>query len=142
VARALPFALAALLLAAPAAAETIDVRPELALQGSTPFHAAVAAHVGDTVRIDLPDQTGTGYAWTIAIEGGVLEAGRTETGPAPRPGGLTRQLFTFRAVAPGSSRVVLVYRRPWETGSPPARQVVVSVDVAEREAPPAPGDQP
>jgi predicted secreted protein len=132
----------ALLLAGPAAGETIDVRPELALQGSTPFHAAVVAHVGDTVRIDLPDQTGTGYSWTTNVEGDVLEAGRTETGPAPRPGALTRQLFTFRAVAPGSSRLVLVYRRPWETGNPPARQVVVSVEVAEPEQPPSPGTQP
>jgi predicted secreted protein len=120
-----------LALAAPVAAETIDVRPDLTFQGSTPFQAAVEAHVGDTIRVDLPAQAGTGYAWTATTEGEIVEPGRSEKRPAARPGGPEHEILTWRATAPGTARIGLVYHRPWETSVGPARQVVVSVAVTE-----------
>ena len=76
-----------LLLAAPVAAESIDVRPELTFQGSAPLQQAVEVHVGDTIRVDLPSQSGTGYEWTATVQGEILQPGRTETRPASRPAG-------------------------------------------------------
>jgi predicted secreted protein len=133
-----------LALAAPAAAETIDVRPDLTFQGSTPFQAAVEAHVGDTIRVDLPAQAGTGYAWTPTLAGEALQPGRSETRPAARPGGPEHEILNYLAAAPGTARITFVYHRPWETSQGPARQVVVSVAVSEAPMvdPLAPPQQP
>src|SRR6478672_5664664 len=99
---------------APAVAETIDVRPELAFQGSEPFRASVTAHPGDVVRVDLPAQDGTGYAWKITVQGEAVKPGRTESRPAARPGGPTRQIQTYVPAAYGTSRLTFDYQRPWE----------------------------
>src|SRR3954453_21885131 len=94
-----------LLLAAPALGETIDVRPELTFQGSTPLQQSVEAHVGDTIRVDLPAQAGTGYAWAATGQGDILQPGRTESRPASRPGGPEREILTYLAAAPGAARI-------------------------------------
>ena len=117
--------------AAPAVAETIDVRPELTFQGSTPLQQAVEAHVGDTIRVDLPSQSGTGYSWTATVAGDVLQPGRIEGRPATRPGGPERSIMSYLATAPGTARISFAYRRPWESAKGPARQLVVSVTVTE-----------
>jgi predicted secreted protein len=138
------FGLALLLVAAPVAAETIDVRPDLTFQGSTPYQAAIEAHVGDTIRVDLPAQAGTGYAWTPTLDGDAVQAGRSEKRPAARPGGPEREILSYLAAAPGTARISFVYHRPWETSQGPARQVVVSVAVTEAPVPDplAPPPQP
>jgi predicted secreted protein len=137
-------ALAALVLAAPAAAEVIEVRPELSFQGSAPLREAVEAHVGDTIRVALPAQAGSGYAWSETVAGDVLVPGRRESRPADRPGGPQPEIRTYRATAVGGARIDFAYRRPWETSRPPARQVVLSVTVTERPEPEllAPPGQP
>lgn len=117
--------------AAPALAETIEVRPELTFQGSVPLQQSVEAHVGDTIRVDLPAQAGTGYSWTATVAGDILEPGRTEGRPATRPGGPERSIMTYRAAGAGTARITFAYQRPWETATGPARQVVVSVAVTE-----------
>ncbi len=136
-----PLLLAALLLASPALAETIEVRPDLTFQGTTPYLTAVAARVGDTIRVDLPAQAGTGYVWTATLEGDALRPGRSETHAAARPGGPKREIRTYVAGATGSARISFAYRRPWEAAKPPARQVVLNVAVTEAPAadPRAPG---
>ena len=137
-------ALAALLLAGPVLAGTIDVRPDLALQGTAPYATTVAAQTGDTIRVDLPAQAGTGYAWTPTLEGEVVQPGRSEKRPAARPGGPEREILSYLAAAPGTARITFVYHRPWETSQGPARQVVVSVAVSEAPLvdPLAPPQQP
>ena len=103
----------------------------------------MAAQVGDTIRVDLPAQAGTGYVWTATVEGDILQPGRGETRPAARPGGPTREIMTYLAMAPGAARIVLLYRRPWETTKGPARQVVLDVAVTPAaEPPPVPEEQP
>ena len=137
-----PLLLAALLLAGPALAETIEVRPNLTFQGSKPYQTSVSAHVGDTIRIDLPAQAGTGYAWTATLEGDVLQAGRSEKRPAARPGGQTREISSYLATAPGAARIAFAYHRPWETSQGPARQAIISVQVTEAPPAPPPGAAP
>ena len=113
--RAYRLAVAALLFAAPALAVPIDVRPDLAFQGTAPYRETVAAQIGDTIRVDLP----------------------------ARPGGPTREIEVYSATAPGSARIVFFYRRPWETASGPARQVVLTIEVTPpAEQQPVPAGQP
>ena len=136
-------ALAALLLAGPVLAGTIDVRPDLALQGTAPYATTVAAQTGDTIRVDLPGQAGNGYAWTATVQGDAVTPGRTETSPAAGPGRPTRQVLTYRAAAPGAARLHFVYQRPWETATKPARQVILTIEVTPPPAPPpSPAPQP
>jgi predicted secreted protein len=131
-------ALAAFVAAAPAMAETFVVQPDLALHGDRPFEAQVAAHPGDAIRVDLPALAGTGYSWAATVAGDAVQADGSEKREAVRPGGPTREILIFSAAAPGSARITLDYRRPWEASDRPARQVVVRVEVTE--APPvAPG---
>ncbi|MFO1142101.1 MAG: protease inhibitor I42 family protein [Amaricoccus sp.] len=117
--------------AAPSVAETIDVRPELTFQGSVPLQQSVEAHVGDTIRVDLPAQAGTGYSWTATVAGDILQPGRTVGRPASRPGGPERSIMSYLATAAGTARVTFAYQRPWESAKGPARQVVLSVAVTE-----------
>ena len=94
--------------------------------------------VGDTLAITLAANPSTGYSWTLATapDAAVLAAAgepaytpdRTDGPPMPGAGGKT----TFRLVAAGvgTTRVVLTYRRGWETDVPPAETVTVDVTVA------------
>ena len=102
----------------------------------------MTARPGDTIRVDLPGQAGSGYAWSATLDGAALVPGRTETGVAARPGGPAREILTYRATAPGSAQIVLVYQRPWETTKPPARQVVLSVEVTPPPEPLVPEQTP
>jgi predicted secreted protein len=128
-------ALAVLVATAPAVAETIVLQPDLALHGSRLFEAQVAAHPGDTIRVDLPALAGTGYSWSATVAGDAVLADGSEQRAAVRPGGPAREVLVFRAATPGSARITLDYSRPWEASVRPARQVVVRVEVTE--APPA-----
>ena len=121
-----------LLAAAPAASETIDVRPELAFQGSAPLQEAVEAHVGDTIRVDLPAQAGTGYEWTSTVQGEVAGAWADRKPPGQRArAGRRGRSWTYLAAAPGTARITFRYHRPWETSKGPARQVVLSIAITE-----------
>ncbi len=136
----LSLALAALLLGGPALAETVEVRPELALQGAAPLQTSVAAHLGDTIRVDLPALAGTGYAWSATVQGDAVQPGRIDKREAKRPGGPTREIRNYLAAATGTARVTFDYQRPWETSIQPARQVVLSIQITE--APPtSPGPE-
>ncbi len=129
--------LAAVVVAAPAVAETIDVRPELAFQGTTPYRTSVTAHPGDVIRVELPAEASIGYQWSTTVEGDAVRPGRSETGPADRPGAPRRQIQSYVPAALGTARITFVYRRPWDTSSVPARQVVLDVEVTPAPEQPA-----
>jgi len=93
--------------------------------------------VGDTLVVTLPANPSTGYSWalTSAPAAAVLAAPGEpaytpdRTGGAPMPGAGGKATFRFAAVGAGSTRVVLAYRRGWETGVPPVETVTVEVTV-------------
>ena len=91
--------------AAPAVAETIDVRPELTFQGSTPLQQAVEAQVGDTIRVDLPAQSAA-----PAIPGPRLS-------PASPAAGADRGPAGDAATAGRSGDITTSRRRPGRRGS-------------------------
>jgi len=72
---------------------------------------------GQRVLIQLPENPTTGYQWHIdAFDPQVLAAAGSDFAASSggRLGGGGLRTFVFTALAPGSSRVRLVYRRPWE----------------------------
>jgi inhibitor of cysteine peptidase len=80
---------------------------------------------GDILVVALPSTPGTGFGWKVAhIDRDVL---RQSGKPAlvqrsrPMPGAPATQVFRFDAARRGSTRLDLVYMRPWERGVPPAR---------------------
>jgi inhibitor of cysteine peptidase len=97
---------------------------------------AVMASKGDTVLLELTVRGGTGYQWAVAANNNdVLQPqGQPATRPItrsdqPLPGGPALQVFTFRAVAQGTSQLELHYRRPFEKDREPARKFTVTVSV-------------
>ncbi|HET9069904.1 MAG TPA: protease inhibitor I42 family protein [Amaricoccus sp.] len=117
--------LAAALIAGPASAETVVVRPDLALAaaGRVPEQGrgSVALAVGDTLRVELPAQPGTGYSWeprpsADAVLEAIANGADCPTGiPTGRFGAVETVCFAYRALTAGETTVAFVYRRHWET---------------------------
>jgi inhibitor of cysteine peptidase len=80
---------------------------------------------GDVLVVALPSTPGTGFGWQVAhIDRDVLRAsGQPQLiqNSQPMPGAPATQVFRFNAARRGSTRLDLVYVRPWERGVPPAR---------------------
>lgn len=76
---------------------------------------------GDTLVIALPVRPGSGYAWqlTSKLKGVFAQVG-SFVNPVKnkRLGAETRERFFFTAVKPGTARLRLAYRRPFERVSP------------------------
>jgi len=81
---------------------------------------------GDAVQVRLNSNPSTGYAWTVASNApSVLQpAGEPKFEPAdkPKPGAAGTQAFSFRVVGGGGVFLELVYGRPSEKDTPPARR--------------------
>ena len=95
----------------------------------------VALLVGQELAVHLQSNVTTGYAWEIVPPVPevltVTDPGtyRAASGSEPRVGSGGTTSFVVRGARPGKGTLELVYRRPWETGVPPARTVRVEVDV-------------
>lgn len=77
----------------------------------------------------------TGYGWEVVppvpdvltvVDPGTYHAS-TDSGARVGAGGTST--FVFRAARPGAGVLNLAYRRPWESGVPPARTVRIDVNV-------------
>lgn len=75
---------------------------------------------GPCIMLELVENPSTGFGWEYSIEDETVFACTADTydqtqtpGMAGAPG--TRR-YTFSALAPGSTTIVLTYRRPWEGG--------------------------
>lgn len=76
---------------------------------------------GDTLVVALPTTPGTGYAWQVTSKlKGVLAQVGSVVNPAKnkRLGAETRERFFFTAIKPGTARLRLAYRRPFERALP------------------------
>jgi inhibitor of cysteine peptidase len=95
----------------------------------------VVLAVGQELAVQLESNLTTGYAWEIVPPVpdilSVTDPGtyRESSGAEPRVGSGGTTSFVVRAARPGKGTLELVYRRPWETGVPPARTVRVEVTV-------------
>jgi predicted secreted protein len=88
---------------------------------------------GDTLVLKLPMQGGTGFTWVAgkADDEKLKAAGKpTAEKPAePRPGATVLQVFRFEAAAPGSARLEMWYKRPFEKDKKPAKTFSVTVEI-------------
>ena len=77
---------------------------------------SVALDAGRSLVVELPGNPTTGYEWVVAqADAHLLEAAETEYQPdSDALGAGGRYTFRFRALASGSTPVVLAYRRSWE----------------------------
>lgn len=96
----------------------------------------VALDVGQSLIVKLDAQTAsTGFAWEpdaastplLAFSGSTQSKANTPPGMV---GGAATQSLTFVARAAGEGELKLVYRRPWEKNTPPARSFSVTVKIA------------
>ncbi|HEX9094243.1 MAG TPA: protease inhibitor I42 family protein [Coriobacteriia bacterium] len=94
----------------------------------------VALSVGQTLEVTLLANPTTGFSWQVAdASGGVLAAKGDpayvqDPGP-PLVGKGGAQTFTFDAAKAGSGRLLMEYRRPWETTATPERTFEAPIEV-------------
>ena len=111
---------AALLLAACTHQPQTSVSVQEKQLGKCPMELSM----GQTLVITLPSNPTTGFRWVVADAApGVLRSLGPEVYSNPEDSGLVgsagQSSWRFEAAQPGSGRLLLVYRRPWETGVAP-----------------------
>lgn len=114
------------------AGDTLPAAGELTVTASGP----AALKVGQTLVVTLSSNPSTGYSWTVstAPDSAVLtqEGDITYTPSNPdvvMPGSGGSETVRFTATAAGTTKLVLDYRRPWETDVPPVETVTIDVTV-------------
>ena len=101
---------------------------------ASPHHADsgkdLALRTGEGFTIELEELSSAGYTWQTRLEPeGVLQlenstrAARADSGA----GGAMVRTMTFCAIAPGTVKVSLALRRPWEKEGEPARTFQLNV---------------
>jgi inhibitor of cysteine peptidase len=88
--------------------------------------------VGQAIELRLPENPTTGFSWAVQTDGGPA-CSVAEGPPAPAgalPGQGREHAWEIRGVQAGTCRIGLAYRRPWETGAPPAQEFHVGIRVS------------
>lgn len=114
------------------AGDTLPAAGDVTVTASGP----AALKVGQTLVVTLSSNPSTGYSWTVstAPDSAVLtqEGDITYTPSNPdvvMPGSGGSETVRFTATAAGTTKLVLDYRRPWETDVPPVETVTIDVTV-------------
>ena len=92
----------------------------------------ITARVGSTFTVRLDANATTGYRWQLATApdpaiAKLLDSNYEVDGPATGSGGT--EVWQFKAIAIGTTRLGFAYARPWEHGQPPVRSHTVAVRV-------------
>lgn len=102
-------------------------------------HGHHAGTTGTSYELELPSNPSTGYRWEIdrehsaglariAIDELPAAHGEPDAGRPPRVGAPVTQRWRVHFLGLGSARLVLVYRRAWET-APPAKRHVIDLTI-------------
>jgi inhibitor of cysteine peptidase len=91
----------------------------------------IAAHVGDSLELVLPENATTGFQWEVVDAGEALAVNTSELVPpnAQHAGATGTRHVVVEAVRPGSSTLSLRLRRSWEPVDKSADTYAVDVDV-------------
>ncbi|MFI5779419.1 protease inhibitor I42 family protein [Nocardia sp. NPDC051570] len=95
----------------------------------------VAVRAGQQVKVSLAANPTTGYQWQLREldQAIVKQADEPDFRPDPNPGNRVgvggTSVWTFTAVAAGSTTLTLGYLRPWEQGVEPSQSFTVTFDV-------------
>jgi inhibitor of cysteine peptidase len=89
---------------------------------------------GSVLTVTLDSNPTTGYSWTenatMSRPGVVQQSGHEYLLPSQAiPGRGGQEVWTFKAVAPGTAVVSMEYKRPFEPGNPPANTFNVTITV-------------
>jgi len=89
---------------------------------------ALSCAVGKDIQVALPANPSTGFSWSLATEpdpsilksagANLVPATSAATGAVGTGGDA---VWTFSCLSPGTTNFMLVYRRVWEVGVPPAQ---------------------
>jgi predicted secreted protein len=98
-------------------------------------HDTVELRVGDEHSVELEGLMSAGYVWEPELAGheSVVEVTKEEgegNGPDLAVGSGPAEIFTIKALKPGTTTVRFAQRRPWESGSE-ADEHIVDLHVAE-----------
>ncbi len=93
----------------------------------------IETKVRTTIVVQLDAQFGTGYSWAVESSGATLKlidstVARVKEAGSAAVGARERQVFRFRVMKKGRAAIRLVYKRPWEKESPPAKTFSLTVD--------------
>lgn len=128
--------LVAILVVAMALAAGCGEKEEKTEETKEPTSTTVQSEVGDGFTVRLESNPSTGFAWVVGQQPDtkVVELnGSVFAGGGSKPGTPGHQLFMFKSVGEGSTKVVLDYERPWEKDTPPAKTYTVDVTVAGKD---------
>jgi len=88
---------------------------------------------GEVFDLTLQSNPTTGFRWDLAgpVDEAVVSLVEHRYMPPAKqiPGRGGSEVWSFRAVGPGETDIVLVYARSWEKGKPPARRMVYHIVV-------------
>ena len=87
---------------------------------------------GDTLAITLASNATTGFEWTVlTINPDLLRYdGKSYNSPlSVMPGAGGSESLCFTALAPGASRLAVIYHRPFEAGIPPIETFPLTVEI-------------
>ena len=97
--------------------------------------------VGGTHQLKLQGPGSTGYTWEYSIEGsqGIVSVSIEPSGEPPRNprGGPIPDTYSLdgmlviTALKPGTTKVRLLLRRPWERDNPPLKELCLDISVSE-----------
>jgi predicted secreted protein len=101
---------------------------------------AVALDQGSVMELSLPGNPTTGFSWSLAEtpdQNILVETSHFYITPALAIGSGGGDHWVFRAAGAGTARLNLVYSRPWEKSTPPAKtySLVIGVNSAPAPAP-------
>lgn len=81
---------------------------------------------GEAFAIALPANPTTGYSWRATFDGKLLALEGQEFAPAGSGVGRGGQeVFAFRTLASGHTRIDFEYRRPWEERTHDTRRIEI-----------------
>ncbi len=93
---------------------------------------SIELRAGDTLEVTLPGNASTGFQWEVkSVDASILKpSGEPAFKSSSNALGSSGQFtLRFEAVAPGQTKLQLIYHRPFETDTPPAQTFEVTVTV-------------
>lgn len=99
---------------------------------------SLKAIVGKEIVIKIEANHTTGYSWELAepLDKRFLKfiETRYETGNMGRAGAPGVEIWTFKALKVGETKIKLKYVRPWEKGIPPVKICIFDVTIGPEQA--------
>jgi inhibitor of cysteine peptidase len=117
----------------PTPGATTSVASGNVLVGGSYSGKQVELSVGQSLVVTLESNASTGYSWSLSqnSDDSVLnKTGNEYVAPQTTLVGASgREEWTFKALKVGTSMISMVYSRPWETDTPPAKTFGLTVVV-------------